>query len=213
MADFLLITSVVLAFLYATTQFTVEKLTEKVYALENELEKTKKEKKIKKKEQQISPLLEMQETRLKKIEEVVTEFAKQRGFSNEFYAVRKNERMELVLPERLFFESGKATLLPEAKQFLIQLVPLFKHIPNQIEIEGHTDNLPLRSSSPFDTNWELSAHRATQVVRFLIENHELEPKQLAAIGYGEFRPIADNKTEEGRLKNRRVVITISAEID
>jgi chemotaxis protein MotB len=82
-----------------------------------------------------------------------------------------------------------------------------KGLNNYIRIEGHTDNLPI-SSSDFPSNWELSAARATNVVRFLLKEDGLPPDKISEAGYGEFRPIATNDSEAGRSRNRRVDIVI-----
>jgi chemotaxis protein MotB len=115
--------------------------------------------------------------------------------------------MVLRLPEFLLFDSGQATLRPEAMPLLQKLAEILQLIPNQILIEGHTDNRPIHTSQ-FPSNWELSASRAAALVRHLVEEHQLDPTRLAAAGYGEFRPVADNNDEQGRQANRRVELII-----
>jgi len=78
---------------------------------------------------------------------------------------------------------------------------------NSIRIEGHTDNVPIKTAQ-FPSNWELSTARATNIVHYLVDAHEFPPEKLSAIGYGEYRPIADNSSEEGRQKNRRVDVVV-----
>ena len=87
---------------------------------------------------------------------------------------------------------------------------LAEHPELKIHVIGHTDNVPIRASARhrFPSNWELSTARATAAVRFLTENAGVDPRRLGAVGYGEFRPIADNTTAEGRARNRRIAITI-----
>jgi chemotaxis protein MotB len=109
--------------------------------------------------------------------------------------------------DQVFFDLGKADLKPEAIEILTRLGPLLKDIPNPIRIEGHTDNLPI-STARFPSNWELSTHRATSVIRYLVEELGFSPDKLSAAGYGEYRPIADNETPAGRALNRRVDIVI-----
>jgi chemotaxis protein MotB len=79
-------------------------------------------------------------------------------------------------------------------------------IDDAIQVEGHTDNLPI-ATSQFPSNWELSSARAGSVVRFFID-HEVAPKRLSAAGYSEFHPVATNETAEGRSRNRRVTLMI-----
>lgn len=107
-----------------------------------------------------------------------------------------------------FFESGKADLTDEIKQTIDKIIPALKKLSQDYEIivEGHTDNVPIFTKQ-FASNWELSTARATSVVRYLIDN-DFNPKRISAIGYGEYRPVAENSTPEGRQKNRRVVFFV-----
>lgn len=111
------------------------------------------------------------------------------------------------LPEFLFFDSGEAALRPESRPLLDKLAGILKKIPNPVAVEGHTDNRPIHTPQ-FPSNWELSTHRATALVRYFIETHGLHPARFAAAGYGEYAPIADNRDEKGRRLNRRVDIII-----
>lgn len=119
-----------------------------------------------------------------------------------------NERgLVLRLPEFLLFDSGQANLRPEATPMLTKLADILKLIPNQLIIEGHTDNRPIHTPQ-FPSNWELSTARAAALVRYLVEEHHLEPMRLGAAGYGEYRTVADNSDEKGRQANRRVELII-----
>jgi|GEM_PF-248898 len=106
-----------------------------------------------------------------------------------------------------YFQIGKADLTEKMMHLMTKLGPLFKSLPNEIIIEGHTDNAPI-SSGEYPSNWELSTARALTVLHHLIENYKIEPYRISAIGYGEFRPAAPNDTVENRAKNRRVVFFI-----
>lgn len=112
--------------------------------------------------------------------------------------------------EGAFFESGKAEMSPRMREILDHMTPSLKRLiadGQQVIVEGHTDNLPIRTRQ-YESNWELSTARATNVVRSLVQDYALPPQPLAAIGYGEFRPVAPNDTPEGRSRNRRVVFFI-----
>jgi chemotaxis protein MotB len=113
----------------------------------------------------------------------------------------------LRLPEFLFFDSGQATVRPEARPLLDKLARILKLIPNQILIEGHTDNRPIHTPQ-FPSNWELSTARAAALVRYFVEEHHLDPARFGAAGYGEFHPVADNSDDKGRQANRRVELII-----
>ena len=116
--------------------------------------------------------------------------------------------------DRVLFASGEAELKPEGEQVLAQVASvLTQHTNRQIYVIGHTDNVPIRGSlfGKFSSNWELSTARATAAVRYLTEKADVNPELLAAVGYGEYHPIASNATPEGRAKNRRIAIVIVPE--
>jgi len=120
------------------------------------------------------------------------------------------EGMYLTLEESegsAYFESGKSELTQQAVNVMEKVAPILSKLPNEIVIEGHTDNIPIHTSQ-FESNWELSTARSTNVVKFLVNSKNMQPNKLAAIGYGEYKPIAPNDTEDGRNKNRRVVFFI-----
>ncbi len=109
-----------------------------------------------------------------------------------------------------FFESGKAELTPRMIKILQMLSPKLKELAGKghdVNVEGHTDNVPI-SSAYFKSNWELSTERATVVVRYLIDQTQFLPNKLGAVGYGEHRPVAPNDTPENRMRNRRVVFFV-----
>ena len=80
-----------------------------------------------------------------------------------------------------------------------------------LRVEGHTDNTPIRTAQ-FPSNWELSTARATFLLQYLISNGRIRPQRLSAVGYGEYRPVADNNTPEGRAANRRVDLVVLGSI-
>lgn len=105
-----------------------------------------------------------------------------------------------------FFEMGADKLTPDSKLILANIARVVQQMPNQVRIEGHTDTE--NAIAPYASNWELSTARATHVVEWLIQDYGVKPERLVAVGYGQFRPIADNRTEAGRLRNRRIDIVI-----
>jgi chemotaxis protein MotB len=119
---------------------------------------------------------------------------------------KKDYWIELELNSELLFLSGDAELATGAKPLLQKIAKEFKTLPNAINVEGHTDTNPI-STPEFPSNWELSSARATRVVQEFIKEG-IDPVRLSAIGYGQYHPVADNGTEEGRFKNRRVVVLL-----
>jgi chemotaxis protein MotB len=113
----------------------------------------------------------------------------------------------ISLKEAGFFDSGSATVKESSYPLLNKIAESIGHYNNPIRIEGHTDTIPIRTAA-FPSNWELSTTRATNVVHYLVGNFGFPPDKMAAAGYGEFRPVADNGSEDGRRKNRRVDIVM-----
>lgn len=107
----------------------------------------------------------------------------------------------------ILFDSGTANIKADNSNSLSTIGTLLNSMPNYIRIEGHTDTLPINNTK-FKSNWELSVLRATNVAEILIADAGIKPERISVLGYGEFRPIADNSTAEGRAKNRRVDIVI-----
>jgi len=121
--------------------------------------------------------------------------------------IRMNgDRIEVDMKARLLFSSGDARLSAGAMDALRQVSKSLINIPNPIQVEGFTDNVPI-STAVYQSNWELSAARAASVVQFL-GAQGVKPQRLAAVGRGEYQPIADNATEQGRAANRRVTLMI-----
>lgn len=121
------------------------------------------------------------------------------------------DRLTINLVERVLFDSGQAQVKTGGLKVLKQVGDILKGITDkQIRIEGHTDNVPIgvKLRDRFPTNWELSTARATSVVRYLVEQGELDPANLTAVGYADTRSVAGNDTEEGRMANRRIEIVL-----
>lgn len=120
--------------------------------------------------------------------------------------VSRDERGVVVsLGETLLFESGTAELKAAARPLFAVVAPLIRQTQRTVIVEGHTDNMPLRSAR-FSSNMELSAARAAAVFALLVTEDLVNPDQLATAGYGEYRPAASNAAPEGRARNRRIEI-------
>lgn len=121
--------------------------------------------------------------------------------------VRRDQRwLEVEIKSSILYPSGSARLSPPAYPMLEKLAQILAKFPNPIHVEGFTDNVPINNIA-FLSNWELSAARAASVVHLFTE-YGIAPARMAAIGYGEFKPIADNLTPDGRAQNRRVVLVV-----
>jgi len=115
--------------------------------------------------------------------------------------------MTITIEDPVMFESGSAELKPKAYPILTRVVSLARGWPNTIRIEGHTDSDPIHTER-FPSNWELSTERALSVLHFFQDDAGFDPRDLVAIGRGEFDPIASNDTPENKAKNRRIEIHI-----
>ncbi|MEO8308274.1 MAG: flagellar motor protein MotD [Pseudomonadota bacterium] len=121
--------------------------------------------------------------------------------------VRRHDNwVEVEIKTDILFPSGVARLSPEAGPVFALLADALKPFPNQIRVEGHTDNRPIKTAA-FPSNWELSAGRAASVVH-LLTSQGMDPQRLSVVAYSEFRPLKTNTTEDGRNANRRVVLII-----
>ena len=142
------------------------------------------------------------------IRDVVNKEVAERKLPEGIITVRPSaEGLVISLREAGFFGSGSAEIRSES---LAILTAVAAALPNQtMRVEGHTDNIPIHTSQ-FATNWELSTARAATITRLIIAQHTVEPTQISAAGYAEFRPIASNDTEQGRTQNRRVDIVLLA---
>lgn len=121
------------------------------------------------------------------------------------------DRLTVNLVEKILFDSGKAEVKPEGLKILKRVGDILKGVSDkQIRIAGHTDNVPIGAKirHKYPTNWELSTTRATNVVRYLQDTVGVDPTMLFASGFSEYRPVATNKTEEGKAQNRRIEIVL-----
>ncbi len=135
-------------------------------------------------------------------------YIREHGLS-QMVRMRVEERGLVVslVTDQVLFDIGRAQLRPRAKQILQKVAQLLRDLPNDIAVEGHTCDLPIRTPQ-FPSNWELSTARATTVVRFLIEQAGIAPRRVSASGYADSRPLVRNDSEAHRTYNRRVDIVI-----
>ena len=133
-------------------------------------------------------------------------FAGDNGIQATLVTSIEERGLVVSIQETLLFESGSALITTPARAILEKISTVLAVAPNQIKVEGHTDNLPIRTLQ-FPSNWELSVIRSTNVVQIL-QNDGITPNRLSATGYGEYRPISANDTEAGRSKNRRIDLII-----
>lgn len=189
-------------------------LEEQVKRLASEVEGLKKEKsELEAKVEELSPKAEKvaqlekasqtYEDLIKKLEKEIKE--------GEIQITEMKNRLTMTMVDKILFPSGSADIGRKGKEVLDKVIAILKDVKDKrIQVEGHTDNVPIVSSlrKRYPTNWELSTARATEVVRYLQEAGGIDPKLLSATGYSEYLPVASNDTEKDRQKNRRIEIVL-----
>jgi len=193
-----------------------EKYKEKIGELNNELVRTNDD--LKEKNEELT-------SKLREVEKYKEELEERKKYINDLEGIKSDlqktvgvletkieeGRLKVSFKGDILFESGKHQLRQEGKQLLESVFPILSKstVQNDIFIAGHTDNVPIREDARerYESNWNLSAYRAIEVVNYLVEKG-MSPQSMTAAGYGEFNPIADNSTDEGKAKNRRVELFI-----
>ncbi len=154
---------------------------------------------------------ESQLASLRSTQDELVEGLKQEIADRQVQVERIRDRLRVEMVDEILFDSGEATLKPGGVAVLKKVgAALAKVKDRPIEVQGHTDNVPIVGAlaKRFPTNWELSAARATNVARFLQDQCAVDPTSLSAIAFSEYKPRASNDTEEGRRANRRIEILL-----
>lgn len=145
--------------------------------------------------------------KMQEIKKQLDSYLQKNGLSSSVTSTITERGLVVSLKDAAFFDSGQASIRQNYQGTIIQIAKIINQMGNYIRVEGHTDNVPI-SNSQFKSNWELSVIRATNVTELLIGSANISPYKISAVGYGEYRPIADNSTEAGRAKNRRIDIVV-----
>ena len=168
-------------------------------------------KQIEKKVQELSDTKNEEINQLKSTYEDLIGELKEQVEAGEITITQLADQLKVKIVDRIIFPSGETDLSEKGMKVLTLVGKILKQTRDKrIKVEGHTDNVPIHPNlkSRYDSNWELSVTRATNVVRFLTEEVGLNAESLEASGFGEHRPIATNKTRRGRAKNRRIEIRL-----
>jgi chemotaxis protein MotB len=144
---------------------------------------------------------------LRTIQEVIEKRTARLGREGDLDTELTERGLVVHIVESALFSESSADLKPKAMELLDLMAERVVNIPNHVRIEGHTDDRPIQTDR-YPTNWELSSARATEVVRYFIDNHEVAASRMSALGYGEFRPVRPNSSIENRAINRRVDVVI-----
>ena len=144
---------------------------------------------------------------IRQIMKELDNYIKKNGLGDRVNVENKRKGLVISLTGEILYEQGRANIREQGREVLAMISDILKDVPNDIMIEGHTDNVPIRTDE-FPSNWELSTARAVNVIKFLIEERNFEPARLSAAGYSEYRPAAENNTAAGRAENRRVEVVV-----
>ncbi|GKU84418.1 flagellar motor protein MotB [Niallia sp. NCCP-28] len=145
---------------------------------------------------------------LGKIQDKVNSYINGKHLNKQLDTSLTDEGLLVSIRDNVLFASGSADIRSSDKKVVEEISKLLvMDPPRSIIISGHTDNVPINNSE-YDSNWELSVTRAINFMKLLLKNDKLNPSSFSAKGFGEFKPVASNKTAEGRTKNRRVEILI-----
>ncbi|AWI07551.1 OmpA/MotB family protein [Clostridium drakei] len=147
-----------------------------------------------------------EESKMEDLKKKVDSYLQKNGMQSSVTTEVDERGLVVSLKDTLFFETGKAEVIEASKVKLVEIGKILNQLNNTMRIEGHTDNVPIHNEK-FSDNWQLSSARSLNVTELLIANG-VPPKKLSSVAYGEYRPILDNSTEEGRARNRRVDIIV-----
>jgi chemotaxis protein MotB len=142
----------------------------------------------------------------------VQEFVKSHDLEMDMKVDYDDYSVTMHFADNVFFRTGDAELLPESSTILNNLIALLADIDGmylRVDIEGHTDNVPIHTAK-YPSNWELSTDRAVNSLHYIADTGLVDMEKLSVAGYGEYHPIAENTTADGRAKNRRVDFVIRA---
>ncbi|RIX50973.1 flagellar motor protein MotB [Paenibacillus nanensis] len=156
----------------------------------------------------LQELIKKEQAELEDLKKKIDDYIEQNGLSTQLDTELNMSQLLITISDNALFSPGQATVKPESKDLAVAIAKMLQQYPNyDIIVSGHTDNTPV-DRSEFKSNWDLSSTRAIRFMDIMLENKNLDPRRFSAIGYGEYQPVADNSTVEGKAKNRRVEVSI-----
>ncbi len=160
--------------------------------------------------QQVAEARETEQKQLEEVRERIDRTAEQAGLATSLkFRTEQRGLVVSIVAEGVLFTPGSSELQPAGRVILDTVADALSGLPNQLQVEGHTDDVPI-STAQFPSNWELSTARASSVLRYLSDRHGVSQDRLSAAGYADRRPMASNETAGGRAQNRRVDIAVVA---
>lgn len=161
-------------------------------------------------EEQIQEILEKNEQDLSALKQEIDQYIASNGLTTSLDTSLNMSQLLITIRDNALFDSAEATVNTDGRTLALSIATMLESYPDfNIIIAGHTDNTPIRNSE-FRSNWDLSAMRAVRFMDIMLSDSTLDPKRFSAVGYGEYHPVADNATSEGKSQNRRVEISIAS---
>ncbi|MNI44041.1 Motility protein B [compost metagenome] len=159
-------------------------------------------------ENEIAKLRQKEQEDLEKLKKQFDQYIKANNLTDLLETKLNQSQLLITISDNALFPSGQANVKPESRQLAKSISYILQSFPDySVVVSGYTDNIPI-SNNQYSSNWDLSANRALQFMRILLINPYLNPEKFSVIGYGEYHPVADNSTADGRAKNRRVEVSI-----
>ncbi len=150
----------------------------------------------------------MESIQLNDVKKKLDEYIRNNNLGGDLQTSLTEDGLVVRIQDTALFTSGRADMRPDSRRWGDVIAKMLSTLSQAVIISGHTDNVPINTAQ-FPSNWDLSSKRALNFMKFLLsENPDLKPERFSAIGYGEYRPVMENTTSEGRAKNRRVEILI-----
>ncbi|WP_326513325.1 flagellar motor protein MotB [Clostridium intestinale] len=149
----------------------------------------------------------MEENQMNDVKSMIEEEITSSGYGDKVKVDLNSAGLNIIIQDAVLFNSGDASILKDVEPLLNQVAKSLKTLNNEIEIVGHTDNVPIKNSK-YDSNLDLSSSRAINVLNYMVSVGGLNPSHMSTRAYGEYKPKYDNSTEEGKTKNRRVEIFV-----
>jgi chemotaxis protein MotB len=145
---------------------------------------------------------------LTELKEKIDSFIQNEGLTAQLKTTLDNQQLRLTISDDTLFASGSAQLKPESRELATVISSLLEQYQDyEVVVTGHTDNVPINTPT-FPSNFHLSTDRALNFMVVLLENNDVRESRFSSVGYGEYRPVAENSSSEGRAKNRRVEVSI-----
>ncbi|WP_138756131.1 flagellar motor protein MotB [Paenibacillus sinopodophylli] len=153
-------------------------------------------------------LMEQEQKDLEDLKKKIDSYIEKNGLTTDLETKLNLSQLMITISDNALFPPAQATVKPESRELAVAIGKMLQQYPDyEVIVSGHTDTTPI-STVFFKSNWDLSSMRAIRFMDILLENKQLKPERFSAIGYGEYRPVGDNKTAAGKSKNRRVEVSI-----